>query len=169
MSPVPASASASADGEITIDAELLAPKLGLSAEALKAEMRKGIVSSVARPASTRTPDAPGLRSGIVREPGRWWSIPTAHWRRPRHCHIKETTMSSHPTDFQGSIIDALLEAIEQQIANSRPAVNGGGGHFGIEVTSRAFAGKHVREQWLVYGAIAHLMGDASLAHAVDSL
>ncbi len=35
------------NGEITVDAELLAPKLGLSAEALKAEMRKGIVSSVA--------------------------------------------------------------------------------------------------------------------------
>ena len=47
MSPVPASAITIADGEITVDAELLAPKLGLSAEALKAEMRKGIVSSVA--------------------------------------------------------------------------------------------------------------------------
>ena len=47
MSPVPASAITIADGEITIDAKLLAPKLGLSAEALKAEMRKGIVSIVA--------------------------------------------------------------------------------------------------------------------------
>ena len=47
MSPVPASAITIADGEITIDAELLAPKLGLSAAALKAEMRKGNVSSVA--------------------------------------------------------------------------------------------------------------------------
>ena len=47
MSPVPASAITIADGEITVDAELLAPKLGLSAEALKAEMRKGNVSSVA--------------------------------------------------------------------------------------------------------------------------
>ena len=47
MSPVPASAITIADGEITIDAELLAPKLGLSAEALKAEMRKGNVHSVA--------------------------------------------------------------------------------------------------------------------------
>ena len=46
MSPVPASAITIADGEITIDAERLAPKLGLSSEALKAEMRKGIVSSV---------------------------------------------------------------------------------------------------------------------------
>jgi hypothetical protein len=47
MSPVPASAISIADGEITIDAELLASKLGLSAASLKAEMRKGIVSSVA--------------------------------------------------------------------------------------------------------------------------
>ena len=47
MSPPPASAITIADGEITVDAELLAPKLGLSAEALKAEMRKGTVSSVA--------------------------------------------------------------------------------------------------------------------------
>ncbi len=47
MSPVPASAITIADGEITIDAERLARKLGLSAEALKAAMRKGIVSSVA--------------------------------------------------------------------------------------------------------------------------
>ena len=36
-----------ADGEITVNAELLAPKLGLSAAALKAEMRKGSIDSVA--------------------------------------------------------------------------------------------------------------------------
>jgi len=36
-----------ANGEITIDAELVASKLGLSAESLLAEMRKGIVYSVA--------------------------------------------------------------------------------------------------------------------------
>ena len=47
MSAVPGSPISIADGTITIDAGLLAPKLGLSAEALKAEMRKGIVSSVA--------------------------------------------------------------------------------------------------------------------------
>ena len=47
MSPVPASAITIADGEIAIDAELLAPRLGLSVDALKAEMRKGIVYSVA--------------------------------------------------------------------------------------------------------------------------
>ena len=47
MSPVLASAITSADGEITIDAKVLAPKLRLSVEALKAEMRKGNVTSVA--------------------------------------------------------------------------------------------------------------------------
>lgn len=47
MSSHPAKAITIVDGEITVDAERLAPKLGLSVEALKAEMRKGIVSSVA--------------------------------------------------------------------------------------------------------------------------
>ncbi len=80
-------------------------------------------------------------------------------------------MSSHPTDFQGSVSDALRDAIEQQIHNSRAAVTGGGGHFSIEVTSPAFAGSSMLEsQRLVYGAIAHLMqGDAPPVHAVDSL
>lgn len=80
-------------------------------------------------------------------------------------------MSSHPTDFQGSVIDALREAIERQIPGSRAEVNGGGGHFAIEVTSPAFAGKSTLEsQRLVYGAIAHLMkGDMAPVHAVDSL
>jgi acid stress-induced BolA-like protein IbaG/YrbA len=80
-------------------------------------------------------------------------------------------MSSHPTDFQGSVIDALREAIEQQIQDSRATVNGGGGHFSIEVTSPVFAGMSTLEsQRLVYGAIAHLMrGDAPPVHAVDNL
>ncbi len=80
-------------------------------------------------------------------------------------------MSAHPTDFQGSVVDALRKAIEQQIHNSRAAVNGGGGHFSIEVTSPVFAGRSMLEsQRLVYGAIAHLMqGDAPPVHAVDSL
>ena len=43
----PTAAITIADGEITVDAERLAPRLGLSAEALKAEMHKGNVSSVA--------------------------------------------------------------------------------------------------------------------------
>jgi acid stress-induced BolA-like protein IbaG/YrbA len=80
-------------------------------------------------------------------------------------------VSSHPTDFQGSVIEALREAIERQIPNSRAEVTGGGGHFTIEVTSSAFAGMGMLEsQRMVYGAIAHLMkGDAPPVHAVDSL
>jgi len=82
-----------------------------------------------------------------------------------------TPPAPHPTDYQGSVIDALREAIERQIPHSRAEVNGGGGHFSIEVTSPAFAGSSMLEsQRLVYGAIAHLMqGDAPPVHAVDSL
>ena len=80
-------------------------------------------------------------------------------------------MSSHPTDFQGSVIDALREAIERQIPDSRAEVNGGGGHFNIEVTSPVFAGKNMLESHrMVYGAITFLMqGDKAPVHAVDSL
>ena len=47
MSTHPTAAITIVDGEITVDAELLAPKLGLSAAALKAEMREGRIDSVA--------------------------------------------------------------------------------------------------------------------------
>ena len=43
MSAPRPSAVAIMDGEITIDAELLAPGLGLSTEALRVEMRRGLV------------------------------------------------------------------------------------------------------------------------------
>ena len=80
-------------------------------------------------------------------------------------------MSSHSTDFKGSVVDALREAIERQIPDSRAEVSGGGGHFTIEVTSAAFADKSMLEgQRLVYSAIAHLMkGELAPVHAVDSL
>lgn len=80
-------------------------------------------------------------------------------------------MSSHPTDFQGSVIDALRAAIERDVPDARAVVSGGGGHFTIEVTSPIFAGKSMLEsQRLVYRAIAHLMkGDRAPVHAVDSL
>ena len=50
-------------------------------------------------------------------------------------------------------------------------MNGGGGHFNIEVTSPAFAGKNMLEsQRMMYGAVADLMkGDKAPVHAVDSL
>lgn len=80
-------------------------------------------------------------------------------------------MSSHPTDFQGSVTDAIRESIVAAIADADVLVSGGGGHYTIEVTSKVFAGKNrVESQRLVYGAIAHLMrGDMAPVHAVDSL
>jgi acid stress-induced BolA-like protein IbaG/YrbA len=80
-------------------------------------------------------------------------------------------MSSHPTDFQGSVEDAIREAIAKAIAGARVDVEGGGGHYTIAVTSPVFAGKSPLEsQRLVYAAIAHLMkGDMAPVHAVDSL
>lgn len=80
-------------------------------------------------------------------------------------------MSDHPTDFKGSVIDAVRDAIEKKIPNAKALVNGGGGHYTIEVTSPEFAGKSTLDkQRLVYSAITHLMtGDAPPVHAVDSL
>lgn len=80
-------------------------------------------------------------------------------------------MSHHPTDFQGSVIDALREAIESKIPDAKASVEGGGGHYTLEVTSPVFAGKSMLEsQRLVYSAIAHLMqGDRAPVHAIDKL
>ena len=47
MSALPSSPVTIEDGEITIAADLLAPKMRLSVEALKAELRRGYVYSVA--------------------------------------------------------------------------------------------------------------------------
>jgi hypothetical protein len=47
MNPLPSSVVTIVDGEMTIDAEALAPKLGLTPPSLKDEMRKGLVYSVA--------------------------------------------------------------------------------------------------------------------------
>ncbi len=80
-------------------------------------------------------------------------------------------MSDHPTDFQGSVSDAIAKAISGAIAGATVEVQGGGGHYSIVVTSTAFAGKGTLEsQRMVYGAITHLMkGDMAPVHAVDSL
>lgn len=80
-------------------------------------------------------------------------------------------MSAHVTDFQGSVVDALREAIESRIPNSKAEISGSGGHFNIEVIAPAFAGRSLLEsQRLVYGAIGHLMrGDLAPVHAVDRL
>ena len=80
-------------------------------------------------------------------------------------------MSSHPTDFQGSVHDAIREAIAQKLPDAVVDVDGGGGHYTIAVTSPWFAGKSMLEsQRAVYAAIAHLMsGERAPVHAVDSL
>ncbi len=80
-------------------------------------------------------------------------------------------MSHHPTTFQGSIPDAIREAIEAALPDARVEVSGGGGHYTLEVVSAAFEGKNrVQSQRLVLSAIAHLMqGDMAPVHAIDSL
>ena len=69
------------------------------------------------------------------------------------------------------ITDEAKAAIEAAIPGSVANVRGGGGHFEIEVTSNAFAGKRiVAQQRLVLTAIAHLMqGNSAPIHAVDTL
>lgn len=78
---------------------------------------------------------------------------------------------AHETDFQGSIIDAIHDAIVAAIPDAVVKVDGGGGHFTIDVVSAQFDGKSmVAKQRLVYRAIAPLMaGDRAPVHAVDKL
>jgi acid stress-induced BolA-like protein IbaG/YrbA len=80
-------------------------------------------------------------------------------------------MSSHPTDFRGSVHDAIRGAIVEKLPGATVDVQGGGGHYTIAVTAAAFAGKSMLEnQRVVYAAIAHLMsGEAAPVHAVDNM
>ncbi len=80
-------------------------------------------------------------------------------------------MSDHPTDFVGSIPDAITQAIRERMPDAVVEVSGGGGHWSISVVSTAFAGKSLLEsQRFVLGAIKHLInGPNPPVHAVDSL
>jgi acid stress-induced BolA-like protein IbaG/YrbA len=80
-------------------------------------------------------------------------------------------MSEHPTDFVGSVPDAISSAIRERLPDAAVEVSGGGGHYTIAVVSTGFAGKSMLEsQRLVLGAIKHLInGDRAPVHAVDSL
>jgi acid stress-induced BolA-like protein IbaG/YrbA len=80
-------------------------------------------------------------------------------------------MSDHPTDFQGDVRAAIVDAVAAKIPGARVEVTGGGGHYSIGVTSPEFAGKSMlASQRLVYAAIAHLMsGDRPPVHAIDTL
>jgi acid stress-induced BolA-like protein IbaG/YrbA len=80
-------------------------------------------------------------------------------------------MSDHPTDFVGSVEDAISTSIKEKLPDAFIEVSGGGGHYRIVVVSTGFAGKNMLEsQRLVLGAIKHLInGDRAPVHAVDSL
>jgi acid stress-induced BolA-like protein IbaG/YrbA len=80
-------------------------------------------------------------------------------------------MSEHPTDFVGSIEDAITSSVQARIPDAVVAVSGSGGHYRIDVVSAVFAGKSMLEnQRLVLGSIKHLInGDRAPVHAVDSL
>jgi acid stress-induced BolA-like protein IbaG/YrbA len=80
-----------------------------------------------------------------------------------------------PLDIVNPSVDltaAIRQAIESAIPGATAAVQANSpGHFGIEVTAAAFAGKSmVEQQQLVYAAIAHLMkGENAPVHAIDRL
>jgi acid stress-induced BolA-like protein IbaG/YrbA len=80
-------------------------------------------------------------------------------------------VSDHPTDFIGSIPDAITSSIKERIPDAKVEVSGGGGHYTIVVVSSVFAGKSLLEsQRLVLSSIKHMInGAAPPVHAVDSL
>lgn len=72
----------------------------------------------------------------------------------------------------GDTVRDLEQAIAKALPEARIEVQDRGpGHFEIRVVAAAFEGlPRVRQQQLVYGAIAHLMkGDAAPVHAIDRL
>jgi acid stress-induced BolA-like protein IbaG/YrbA len=80
-------------------------------------------------------------------------------------------MSHHPTDFQGSVEDAIRTSIQAQLPDAVVQVSGAGGHYNIDVVSVEFAGKSMlQNQRLVLSSIKHLInGSQPPVHAVDSL
>jgi acid stress-induced BolA-like protein IbaG/YrbA len=74
----------------------------------------------------------------------------------------------NPNDVADQLRKAIAEALPDAAIDVTPQ---GPGHFEIAVTDAVFAGKsRVRQQQLVYGAIAHLMsGPNAPVHAIDRL
>jgi acid stress-induced BolA-like protein IbaG/YrbA len=70
-----------------------------------------------------------------------------------------------------SITEQITVLIKETIPDAIIVVDGGGGHFTIEVTSTEFEGKNrIQQQRLVYKAIWDLMkGNDAPVHAVDKL
>jgi acid stress-induced BolA-like protein IbaG/YrbA len=80
-------------------------------------------------------------------------------------------MTDHPTDFVGSVEDAIRSAVRTRLPDAVVEVAGSGGHWQIAVVSTGFEGKSLLErQRLVLGALRHLIdGPAPPIHAVDKL
>ena len=49
-------------------------------------------------------------------------------------------MSDHPTDFVGSIESAIADSVKAKIPDAVVQVQGGGGHYKIDVVSTVFEG-----------------------------
>ena len=76
-----------------------------------------------------------------------------------------------PSDSE-DLVSSLKTAISEALPGASVEVSANSpGHYEIRVVSAAFEGEsRVRQQQLVYGAIAHLMkGDAAPIHAIDRL
>ena len=69
------------------------------------------------------------------------------------------------------LTEEISKLIKESIPDAQTVVEGGGGHFTIEVTSAEFAGKNrIQQQRLVYKAIWELMkGNDAPVHAVDKM
>jgi acid stress-induced BolA-like protein IbaG/YrbA len=80
-------------------------------------------------------------------------------------------MTDHPTDFVGSVEEAIRTAVMAKLPDAIVDVSGSGGHWQISVVSTGFANKSLLErQRLVLGALRHLIdGPAPPIHAVDQL
>lgn len=78
---------------------------------------------------------------------------------------------SHGNHDPAAVRAAIQAAILASIPGAQVSVEGGGGHYAIEVVSEVFEGKGMLDsQRLVYGAIASLLkGDDAPVHAVDTL
>lgn len=81
-------------------------------------------------------------------------------------------MSFHLNDPSADLSQSIRQAIEAAIPGAAVEVQANSpGHFQLQVTSAAFAGKSlVEQQQMVYAAIAHLMrGENAPVHAIDHL
>ena len=69
------------------------------------------------------------------------------------------------------MLDEIKAKILEALPDATVIVDGGGGHFTIEVVSSEFEGKNtLQRQRIVYKAIWELMaGDNAPLHAVDSM